>query len=502
MSYEQEKIKPYGEEGAKGVQVERMFDSIAHSYDLLNHTLSFGIDKYWRRAAIDSLRPFAPRRILDVATGTGDFALLAARELKPDELLGIDISEGMLDVGRKKVREAGLDATIRFAKEDCLRLSLPDASFDAVMVAYGIRNFENLDRGLQEMCRVLRPGGRLVIIELTAPARFPMKQLFRFYSHVLMPALGRVISRDGRAYTYLPATMEAFPQGEVMQEVLRKAGFADVRFRRFTFGLSTLYTATKAPQPQAGPARLFGLVGYPLGHSFSAKFFAGKFAEEGIDAEYRNFEIPSAGTLPDIIRQHPALCGLNVTIPHKQAVVPLLDELSEEARAIGAVNVIKIERQPGGAIRLKGYNSDVVGFSRSISPLLKPRHRKALVLGTGGASKAVVYGLERLGIETRYVSRTSHPDVLTYGELSPEVMAEYTVIVNCSPVGTYPHSDECPAIPYGLLTPKHLLYDLVYNPSKTLFLRRGAEQGAAVKNGLEMLHLQALAAWEIWNGKE
>lgn len=245
MTYRQESIKPYSNEGPKGEQVERMFDGIAHSYDLLNHTLSLGIDRYWRRAAIRSLKPYAPRQILDVATGTGDFALLAARRLQPDHLLGIDLSEGMLQVGRAKAAKAGLAGTISFKKEDCLALSLPSDSFDAVMVAYGIRNFADLDKGLGEMLRVLRPGGRLVIIELTAPRRFPMKQLFKFHSRVLMPTLGRLISRDSRAYTYLPATMEAFPQGEEMQQILRRAGFDEVRFKRYTFGLSTLYTATK-----------------------------------------------------------------------------------------------------------------------------------------------------------------------------------------------------------------------------------------------------------------
>lgn len=245
MTYKQEEIKPYGEERPKGEQVERMFDSIAHSYDLLNHTLSFGIDKYWRRAAINALRPYEPRRILDVATGTGDFALLSARELKPEELVGVDLSEGMMQVAAKKVEAAGLQKIIRFQKEDCLKLSLADNTFDAVTVAYGIRNFENLDLGLREMCRVLRPEGRLVIIELTAPVSFPMKQLFWLYSHLYMPTVGKLISRDNNAYAYLPATMEAFPQGEIMQEILQKAGFKDVKFKRFTFGLSTLYTACK-----------------------------------------------------------------------------------------------------------------------------------------------------------------------------------------------------------------------------------------------------------------
>lgn len=245
MTYRQETIKPYDDDSEKGAQVERMFDGIAHSYDLLNHTLSLGIDRRWRRAAIDSLRPYAPQRILDVATGTGDFALLAARELQPKELLGVDLSEGMMDVARKKVAEAELGEVIRFQKEDCLSLSLASESFDAVTVAYGIRNFADLDRGLSEMHRVLRPGGRLVIIELTAPRRFPMRQGFWLYSHVLMPLVGKIVSHDAKAYTYLPATMEAFPQGEQMKGILEKAGFREVQFKRFTFGLSTLYMGVR-----------------------------------------------------------------------------------------------------------------------------------------------------------------------------------------------------------------------------------------------------------------
>ncbi|MCF0236908.1 MAG: bifunctional demethylmenaquinone methyltransferase/2-methoxy-6-polyprenyl-1,4-benzoquinol methylase UbiE, partial [Bacteroidaceae bacterium] len=226
-------------------QVERMFDSIAHSYDFLNHFLSLGIDKRWRRAAIDSLKPFAPKQLLDVATGTGDFALLAMDRLALDSVLGVDLSEGMLSVGREKVAKAGLTDRITLRKADCMQLDLPDDSFDAVTVAYGVRNFEDLDRGLREMRRVLRPGGRLVIIELTSPVSFPMKQLFWLYSRVLMPLLGKLVSKDSRAYSYLPATMEAFPQGEVMQTILEKAGYRQVKFRRFTFGLSTLYTAEK-----------------------------------------------------------------------------------------------------------------------------------------------------------------------------------------------------------------------------------------------------------------
>lgn len=245
MKYQQESIKPYSNEGAKGEQVERMFDQIAHSYDFLNHTLSLGIDRSWRKAAIDSLKPYAPQRILDVATGTGDFALMAVDRLQPQSLIGADLSEGMLSIGREKVERAGKSDIITLQKEDCMALSFEDNTFDAVTVAYGVRNFEDLDRGLREMLRVLKPGGRLVIIELTSPVRFPMKQLFWLYAHVWMPLVGKLVSRDSRAYSYLPATMEAFPQGEVMQGIIEKAGFQSVKFRRFTFGLSTLYTAEK-----------------------------------------------------------------------------------------------------------------------------------------------------------------------------------------------------------------------------------------------------------------
>jgi len=238
----------------------------------------------------------------------------------------------------------------------------------------------------------------------------------------------------------------------------------------------------------------FGLIGFPLGHSFSRGFFTEKFAREGIDAEYVNFEIPDASMLLDVIRDNPELRGLNVTLPHKQAVIPLLDELSDEAKEIGAVNVIRVRDG-----KLKGFNSDIIGFTESIKPLLQPWHKKALILGTGGASRAIRVGLTRLGIEWTYVSRTPREGMLTYSDLTAEVMQQYMVIVNCSPVGMFPKTGEAPNIPYELLTPKHLLYDLVYNPEETLFMQKGRAQDAIVKNGLEMLHLQAIASWEFWH---
>ena len=241
----------------------------------------------------------------------------------------------------------------------------------------------------------------------------------------------------------------------------------------------------------------YGLIGYPLGHSFSRRFFNEEFfPEHGIEAEYLNFEIPEADGLLEVVRTHPLLRGLNCTIPHKQAIIPLLDEISPEAREIGAVNVIRIRDG-----RLKGFNSDIIGFMDSLRPLLRPHHRRALVLGSGGASKAVWAGLRRMGLEPMQVSRKAGDGVLSYEMLTPEVMADCTVVVNCSPVGMFPHVDECPAIPYELLSGRHLLYDLVYNPLDTLFMQRGRERGATVKNGLEMLRLQALASWKFWHSE-
>ena len=245
----------------------------------------------------------------------------------------------------------------------------------------------------------------------------------------------------------------------------------------------------------------YGLIGYPLKHSFSIVYFNEKFKAENIDAEYVNFEIPRIEEFMEVVEENPNLCGLNVTIPYKEQVIPYLDELDKDTAKIGAVNVIKIIRQPKGKVKLVGYNSDIIGFTRSIEPLLKPDiHTHALILGTGGASKAIFRGLENLGIKSTFVSRTKKNDeVMTYEELTPEVMQQYKIIVNCTPVGMYPKVDECPAIPYDQLTTDHLLYDLLYNPDETLFMKRGRAQGATAKNGLEMLLLQAFAAWEIWH---
>ena len=243
--YKQEQIKPYEGTGDKGKLVEEMFDNIAPTYDTLNHRLSWDIDKGWRKKAIKCLLPYAPKKMLDIATGTGDFAILAAQMLHPEQLVGADISEGMMEIGRQKVKRMGLDKVISFEKQDCLHLGYEEETFDAVTAAFGIRNFQNLDQGLSEMCRVLKKGGHLCIVELTTPVSFPMKQLFRIYSGTVLPIYGKLISKDQSAYDYLNKTIAAFPQGEVMMEVLKKAGFEKAEFKRLTFGICTLYFATK-----------------------------------------------------------------------------------------------------------------------------------------------------------------------------------------------------------------------------------------------------------------
>lgn len=241
----------------------------------------------------------------------------------------------------------------------------------------------------------------------------------------------------------------------------------------------------------------FGLIGFPLGHSFSKKFFTEKFERENIDAKYDLYELENISEFK-ALKENLELCGLNVTIPHKENIIQYLDELDDTAAKIGAVNVIKFIRK-AGTLKLKGYNSDAIGFENSLKPLLKSHHSKALILGTGGASKAIDYTLRKLGIETTFVSRTAKPGMLTYDQVNEETLNENLVIVNASPVGTFPHSDECPNIPYQYLTDKHLLFDVVYNPAETLFLKKGKKQGAQGLNGEGMLIGQAVAAWEIWN---
>ena len=244
----------------------------------------------------------------------------------------------------------------------------------------------------------------------------------------------------------------------------------------------------------------YGIIGYPLAQSASPAFFNGKFEKEGIDARYIPFEIESIEELPRIIEEHPNLCGFNVTIPHKLNVMQHLAGISDEAKAINAVNVVKVTRDSEGKAQLWGYNSDVIGFSRSIEPLLQGKHRKALILGTGGASKAIKYALEKLGIECQYVSRKASENAIAYEDITPEIMESHTVIVNCTPLGMVGHGiDMYPDIPYDLLNSSHLLYDIVYNPENTLFLQKGAAQGATTKSGYEMWYLQALASWEIWS---
>ena len=243
--YQQETIIPYGAKTDKTQQVEQMFDNIASTYDTLNHRLSWNIDRYWRRKAIRKLQPFAPKEVLDIATGTGDFAIQTCRFLPSVSIKGVDISEGMMAVGRKKVELMGLQERISFERQDCTALTSDDNSYDAVIASFGIRNFADLDKGLREMCRVLRPGGHLCILELTQPVSFPVRQLFQLYSHTVLPLYGRLISKDSEAYTYLTKTIEAFPQGERMVEILQQAGFRQAQFQRLTFGICTLYFATK-----------------------------------------------------------------------------------------------------------------------------------------------------------------------------------------------------------------------------------------------------------------
>lgn len=238
-------VVPYKEEkSTKKQQVARMFDNISHRYDFLNHFLSLGIDKAWRRKAINLLRPANPRIILDVATGTGDFAIQALR-IHPDKVIGVDISEGMLEIGRKKLIRRKLDNRIELKTGDSENLPFEENKFDAVTVGFGVRNFENVIRGLEEIRRVLRPGGLLVVLEFSRPRHFPFKQLYNIYFKFILPKVGRIISRDKAAYTYLPESVEAFPDGEDFLAILTNLGFKEPACKPVTFGISSIYTARK-----------------------------------------------------------------------------------------------------------------------------------------------------------------------------------------------------------------------------------------------------------------
>lgn len=245
MTYQAEKIVPYESSENKGAQVERMFDSIAENYDTLNHTLSMGIDKGWRKKGLQTLKDLNPQTILDIATGTGDLAIDAYNILQPQHITGIDISEGMMEVGRQKVAKLGLTDKIGFERQDCMALDIPDNTYDAAIVGFGIRNFENLDRGLKEVLRILKPGGRFMILELSTPQYFPMKQAYWLYSRVFIPTIGKLISKDDAAYSYLPKSIEAFVQGKEMVQVLTKNGFRNAIYKTYTFGICSMYIGEK-----------------------------------------------------------------------------------------------------------------------------------------------------------------------------------------------------------------------------------------------------------------
>ena len=237
-------VLPYKEGVSKKEQVAKMFNNISHRYDFLNHLLSLGIDKVWRKKAISVLKPLSPKKILDVATGTGDFAI-QSMELNPDKIIGIDISEGMLDVGRRKITARNLGDKIELIRGDSENIPYSQNKFDAVTVAFGVRNFENLARGLSEIKRVLRPGGMVVILEFSKPAAFPFKQLYHFYFRFVLPRIGSLVSSDKSAYTYLPKSVEAFPDGEDFLRILQDVGFKDTQCSSLTFGISTIYIGTK-----------------------------------------------------------------------------------------------------------------------------------------------------------------------------------------------------------------------------------------------------------------
>jgi len=246
--------------------------------------------------------------------------------------------------------------------------------------------------------------------------------------------------------------------------------------------------------------KLYGLIGYPLSHSFSKGYFTEKFRKENIsDSQYENYPIDSIDKVIDTIKSNSALIGLNVTIPYKEQVIQYLDETDEAVKEIGAVNTIKIKRE-NAKIYLKGYNTDVYGFKNSIVPLFNRQNYKALILGTGGASKAIKYILNKLNINFLSASiEELKENEIRYNEIDENMIKDRLLIINATPLGTYPNINTCPDIPYNAITPNHILFDLVYNPSETLFLKQGKQNGAKIKNGLEMLHLQAEKSYEIWN---
>ena len=243
--------------------------------------------------------------------------------------------------------------------------------------------------------------------------------------------------------------------------------------------------------------KIFGLIGKNIDYSFSRTYFNEKFSAEKIDATYRNFDLSDISEFPSLLKDNPNITGFNVTIPYKEAIIPFLDEVENTATEIGAVNTIKIS--PDG--KLVGYNTDFYGFSEALKPYLKPHHTKALILGTGGASKAVSYALKNLGIVVTNVSRSKSSQNYMYSELTPAIMEEYTLIINCTPLGTFPNTDHFAPIPVQLLTSKHLIFDLIYNPSHTKLMKLALNQHARVTNGLAMLEYQAEKSWEIWNQK-
>jgi shikimate dehydrogenase len=239
----------------------------------------------------------------------------------------------------------------------------------------------------------------------------------------------------------------------------------------------------------------YGLIGYPLTHSLSQQYFKQKFIDQGIeDCVYERFSIPSIGDLHDILKTHPDLCGFNITIPYKKEVLAFLTERSKAVEEVGACNCVKII--DGNLI---GYNTDVIGFENSLIPFLKPAHNKALVLGTGGAALAIVYVLQKLGIDFSYVARTATSEQFAYNDLDASVMASHTLIINTTPLGMFPNIEACPAIPYDLLTPEHHLFDLTYNPAASTFLTKGQQMGATIQNGQQMFVEQAEQSWRIWN---